>query len=465
MKNFMSTEGDTLYLKLYNYLREKIEKGELKNKLPAIRTTSKEFAISIATVVKAYELLEKNNYVESKKGSGFYITYHKKHTFYPEDYMQNEDFKFGYFDNQCEIDFSSASPKTDLFPIENLKNAIIDILNSEGEKALLYENPQGNVKFRNTIKKQARKTGIKTSIKNIQIISGAQQGINIISRILIQKGDIIVTEEPTYKGAVESFKENDGKVYSVELNEDGLDIDKLEQFLKHNSIKLLYIIPIFQNPTGISLSEEKAKKLINLANTHNFFILEDDSSSDLYFHKKINPIKSYDIYDKVIYIKSYSKIFMPGFRLGFMILPDCITDSVVRAKYSSDISTSGLNQRIFHYLIENKIWNNYLDNLRDEFFRKQTYMYEKLKEIPTINFKKPLGGLSFWISLPMDITGEAVYFKLLKEGVSIAPGIVFSPNFTSYIRVSFAQCSYEDINIGIEKLKIAVSELITLQKM
>lgn len=92
-------------------------------------------------------------------------------------------------------------------------------------------------------------------------------------------------------------------------------------------------------------------------------------------------------------------------------------------------------------------------------------MYEKLKEIPTINFKKPLGGLSFWISLPMDITGEAVYFKLLKEGVSIAPGIVFSPNFTSYIRVSFAQCTYEDINIGIEKLKIAVSELITLQKM
>lgn len=462
MKNFMFYEGDTLYLQLYNCIREKIEKGELTTRLDSIRKTASNLDLSPSTVIKAYELLEKNSYVTSKKGSGFYITYHQQHTFYPEDYMKNEDFKYSYFNEECAIDFSSASPKSNLFPIEKLKSAIIDILNTEGEKALLYENPQGNIEFRNIIKKELETLKIKTSVKNIQIISGAQQGINLISKVLIQSGDTVVTEEPTYKGAVTSFKENGGKIYPVPLEDDGINIEKLKEFLKYNSVKLLYIIPVFHNPTGISLSGEKARILIELARKHNFYIVEDDSSSDIYFKNRIKPIKSYDIYNRVIYIKSYSKVFMPGFRLGFMILPQEITQSVVRTKYSTDISTSGLNQRIFSYFMENKIWDDYTDQLRKEFSKKQNYLYNKLKTVPHISFEKPDGGLSFWIRLPCEITGEAVYFKLLKEGVSIIPGTVFSPNYIEYIRLSFAQCSYDDMDKGVTKLTEVLEELIDL---
>ena len=462
MEKYMDYEGDTLYLKLYNCIRDKIEKGEITSRLQAIRKTAKTLDLSPSTVIKAYELLEKNGYVASKKGSGFYVTYHQEQAFYPEDYMKNEDFKYSYFNEECEIDFSSASPKSNLFPIEKLKSAISDILDIDGEKALLYENPQGNLKFRTTIQNQLKYVGIKAPIKNIQIISGAQQGINLISKVMIQSGDIVVTEEPTYKGAVTSFRENGGKIVPIPLTQDGMDIEKLEEFLKYNSVKLLYIIPIFHNPTGISLSAEKAKKLVELAYRHNFYIVEDDSSSDIYFKKRIKPIKSYDRYNKVIYIKSYSKVFMPGFRLGFMVLPQEITQSIVRTKYSTDISTSGLNQRIFHYFMENRIWESYTDDLRAEFSKKQDYLYKKLKSIPDISFEKPNGGLSFWINLPEDITGEAVYFKLLKEGVSIIPGVVFSPNYSNYIRLSFAQCSYEDMDIGVEKFAMVLTELSNL---
>ena len=112
--------------------------------------------------------------------------------------------------------------------------------------------------------------------------------------------------------------------------------------------------------------------------------------------------------------------------------------------------------------MENKIWHSYTDDLRAEFSKKQDYLYKKLKSIPDISFEKPNGGLSFWINLPEEITGEAVYFKLLKEGVSIIPGVVFSPNYSNYIRLSFAQCSYEDMDIGVEKFAMVLMELSNL---
>lgn len=280
-----------------------------------------------------------------------------------------------------------------------------------------------------------------------------------MSQILIQNGDIVVLENPTYKGAVNSFLNSGASIKKISIEDDGINLDELESFLKFNKIKLLYTIPIFQNPTGVTLSENKKIKLLKLAEKYNFYILEDDSSSDIYFNKKILPLKSFDNNNRVIYIKSYSKVFMPGFRLGFMITPNSLINEIIRAKYSSDISTSGLNQRIFQYFLENDIWKEYTEKLRVHFKEKQLFLIEKLSNIDKISFSKPQGGLSFWIKLPNNITGEAVYFKLIKQGVKIIPGVVFSNDFPNYIRLSFAQCSLEDIDRGIEILKNTIEEL------
>lgn len=453
-------EGDTLYLKLYNFLKKEIEIGKLNHKLSPIRKTSKEFKVSIFTVTKAYELLEKNGYILSKKGSGFYIKHNRNtNNFYPEDYMINEEFRYGYFDDKCEIDFSSASPKSDFFPLELLKESINSILDNEGEKALLYELPQGNINFRKTILKILKTIDIHTELDNIQIISGAQQGINLISQIFIQNGDLVVVEDPTYKGATSSFKEKGATIEKVSLEEEGINLRELESFLKYNKIKLLYIIPTFHNPTGITLSSKKKIELLKLADKYDFYIVEDDSNSELYFSEKVLPLKSFDKKDRVIYIKSYSKVFMPGFRLGFMVAPSEFIKEITRTKYSSDISTSGLNQRIFQYLLEKDIWKNYTEKLREDFKKKQEFLYLKLLKIPNITFQKPEGGLSFWLKLPENISGEALYFKLSKFGIRVIPGTVFSLNFTNYIRLSFAQCNLKDIEKGITTLEKIILEL------
>ena len=452
--------GDTLYLKLYNLLKKDIESGKLTYKLPAIRKVAKEFQVSNFTVIKAYELLEKNEYVSAKKGSGFYIKYNRNsNIFYPEDYMASEEFKYNYFDENCIIDFSSASPKNNFFPIDILKESINYILDTQGEKALLYEIPQGNIEFRKSILRNLKEINITTKIENIQVISGAQQGINLISQVFLQNGDIVVVENPTYKGAINSFKEKGAIIEKISIEEDGINIEELEIFLKFNRIKLLYIIPIFQNPTGITLSEEKKYKLLSLAEKYNFYIIEDDSNSELYFEEKIYPLKSLDKNNRVIYIKSYSKVFMPGFRLGFMIVPEKIVQEVVRTKYSTDISTSGLNQRIFQYFLDKKIWLDYISDLRKDYAKKQEFLINELLKINKISFNKPQGGLSLWIKLPESITGEAVYFKLIKSGVRIIPGIVFSRDYSNYFRLSFAQCNLEEIKSGVEILKKVILEL------
>lgn len=461
--NILNLEnGDTLYLKLYNFLKKKIEQKEIIGKLSSIRNTAKEFNVSSNTVIKAYKILEKNKYITSKQGSGFYTIFHQRKSYYLEDYMENEEFKYNYFDDNCTINFAAASPKSDFFPIDTLKNIINKILDNEGEKALLYENPQGNLKFRETIRQELFQKGINVSTQNIQIIAGAQQGINLISKVFIQNKDIIITEDPTYRGAIRSFKDNGGEIYRIPITIDGIDIDKLENFLQTNKIKLLYLIPVFQNPTGISLSEDKALKIIEFSQKYDFYIIEDDSNSELYFKEPKNNLKHYDKYNRVIYIKSFSKIFLPGFRIGYMILPDNLILPITKAKYQADISTSGLNQRIFNYSIKNNTWNTYLENLRDFYYKKQLYFYDKLKNIKNIHIILPEGGLSFWIKLPKEITGEAFYFALSQYGIKVIPGIVFSPNFENYIRISFGECSYKDIDMGVEYLSKTLETLINL---
>lgn len=452
--------GEKIYLQLYYKLKELIENGEIKGKIFSIRELAKNLGVSISTVVKAYEELEKNGYIYLRGGSGAYVKYNREKKFYLEDHMENEIFKYAYFNSEYRIDFSTASPNADFFPIEELKKAINYILDRDGGKALLYENPQGYLELRKAIKKELKDDGIDVGIKDIQIMSGAQQGIDILSKSLIYPGDIVVTEDPAYKGAVVSFKNNGAKVERISMKKDGLDIKELEDILKRDKIKFIYTAATFHNPTGISISEKKRIELLELAEKYDFYIIEDDCSSDIYFDKKkIRSIKSYDKNNRVIYIKSYSKVFMPGFRLGFMVAPEKIANSVLAGKYSSDISNSGLNQRVFQYFLEKGIWNEHIEKSRKEFHKKQKYMYSRLKKIENIKINKPKGGMCFWIELPKEITGEAVYMKLAKRGVGILPGVVFSEKAYNYIRLSFAQCNEKEIDDGIEILKKVIDEL------
>lgn len=460
-KLFQIKKGGKIYLQIYSKLKEKIEKKEIKGKLPPVRKLAEELGISPSTVVRAYDELEKDGFISKKEGSGIYVKFEEKKNLYLEDHMESETFRYGYFNPEFQIDFASATPNETLLPVESLKKAINYVLDRDKESAFLYEDPQGYYYLRKTISEKLKKEeNTDISVENIQIVSGAQQGIDIISEAVLYPNDIVVVEEPTYRGAKESFKKAGCRVLEVSMQKDGFSLWEFEKILYTKKIKLFYTMTNFQNPTGISLSSEKKEKLLKLAEKYDFYILEDDGLSNLYFgQKKPVSLKSIDTNQRVIYIKSYSKIFMPGLRLAYTAVPDKFVYSIRNKKFSADICHSALNQRAFQYLLENGDWDIHMEKARNLFKEKQKIMYKCLKKIKDIKFKKPEGGLCFWIELPENISSRAVYLNMLSKGVGILPGIVFSENKNSFIRISFAQCEEREIEEGIKILGEAVEKL------
>ena len=460
-KSIEIEKNGKIYLQLYFQIKEKIEKGKIKGKLIPVRKLAKELEISPSTVVKAYDELEKNGYITKKEGSGAYVKFQRKKNVYLEDHMESETFRYGYFNPEFNIDFASATPNETILPMASLKKAINFVLDRDKESAFLYEDPQGYYYLRKTISEKLKKEeNIYIDMKNIQIVSGAQQGIDIISKAFLCPNDCVVVEEPTYRGARDSFKKIGCKIFEISMQNDGFSIKELEKILRTKKIKLFYTMSNFQNPTGISISDKKKKRLLELAEKFDFYILEDDGLSNLYFSgEKPTTLKSMDKNNRVIYIKSYSKIFMPGLRLAYILIPENMLDIILSRKFFGDVYHSGLNQRAFQYLLENGDWDLHMEKARKIFKEKQKIMYKCLKQIKDISFKKPKGGLCFWIKLPENISSKAVYVNMLSNGVGILPGVVFSEKKDNYVRISFAQCEEKCIEEGIKYFSCAIDKL------
>ena len=287
------------YLQIYNHIKDNIKNGKMKDneKLPPIRTMSKLLGVNNTTIVKAYELLEKEGYVYKIVGSGTFVT---------DSISVNIDEK----DNDMDgiIRFDNGNPSINMFPINDFKKSINIALDKEGYSIFEYDDGLGFIKLREKFVDYLKKINIHTSKDNIQIISGAQQGIDIVCKGIINYSDLVFVEEPTYRGALEVFKNRGAKIISIPMLDDGIDIGILKLKLEKIRPKILYTMPNYQNPTGISYSDYKKKKLIELAEKYDFYILEDDFMSDLKFNSNEHyPLRSYDCKRRVIYIKSFSK--------------------------------------------------------------------------------------------------------------------------------------------------------------
>lgn len=456
---YKKKSSKNIYLDLFIFFKTQIENGIIKEKLPPIRQTAQALSISTNTVVKAYLELEKYKYVESKPGSGFFICYST--IFESNDHLifENEEILYQYLSEDIKFDFINSSPNISFLPVKDIQNAINFILNRDKEKALIHLGPLGSYNLRKSILNNLKKYSIKSSIDNIHILSGAQQGIDIISKTLIFPGDIVIVENPTYLGALNTFKKLGAKIKEVPILNDGICLFSLENILKKEKIKFLYLMSNFQTPTGISISCEKKEKLIKLSKKYNFFILEDDSSADLYYTNNYPyPIRSLNE-ENVIYIKSFSKIFMPGFRLGFCIIPNSILITFLNLKKLINLDSSTLYQEAFAHLLDENLIEKQMLLSRKKYKTIQYLIVNELKKISDISFFTPKGGLSIWIKLPQNISGKAVYTKLFKNKTLIVPGYIYSSKLDNYIKLNYAQISEVDIEKAINLLKITISEL------
>ena len=452
-------DNNSKYIQIYNHIKDIIVQGDIKEheKLPPIRKLADFINVNNATIVKVYELLEKEGYVYKIIGSGTFVSSIKI----------NESVNLQKYKDM--IHFDNGNPSKDIFPLDNFKAAINMALEKDGASIFEYDEGKGSEKLREELCTYLKKKKINTNKNNIQIISGAQQGIDIVCKGIINYSDVVFVEEPTYNGALEVFKSRGAKIITIPMLDDGIDIGILKLKLDKIKPKLIYVMPNFQNPSGISYSEYKKKKLIELSEQYDFYILEDDFISDFIFDSNDNkPLKSYDMKNRVIYIKSFSKILMPGLRIGIVDIPIELQKKIFLAKYSSDISTPGLIQKSMYYYMKYFNWEEYLKNIDKIYTKKyrvaKALLEEKLGD--KLKIYKSQGGLNFFIELPRGYSSQAFYNFILEKGVCITPGTYFFTNITDdrFFRINIANETIDDVEKGITIIANNLEEFITSHK-
>ena len=474
-----NNSASPLYMQLYQALREMIESGQLlrDTRLPSVREFTRLLGINQVTVVTAFRKLEENDLIYTRSGSGTYVAGLLQRLPVKADNQMLQDELYpqtdGFFISNDQmsitdhtINFASATPTSDLFPVDNFKIVLNEVLDRDKGNAFSYHESQGFLPLRESITGLLTKGGQNYSVEDIHVISGAQQGIDIIAKALLQQGDCIITESPTYTGAVAVFKARNAQLADVAMQPGGPDLNLLEYTIKKYKPRFMYTIPSFQNPTGYSYTNEKRKVLLGLAEKYNFFIIEDDYVSDLDFDQRhYLSLKSLDTDGRVILIKSFSKLFMPGLRLGFMIVPPHLTQELLAAKHTADISTSGLVQRAFDLYIRKGYWDSHFEFM----YRIYSTRYEKTTAaleqfLPSdCSFIKPGGGLNVWISLPLGFPVNSLLRMASANDIAFAPGTIFhtgnTPDAANNLRLSFAAVPTDNIKAGIEKLCSLINRL------
>lgn len=457
-----------LYLQVTEQIKKLIEEDQIEmDKLPSIRQLAKKLGVNNVTIVNAYKQLEQDGYVYSIKGSGTYI----KRIPNPDDfsYLEEGDMELmvsGILPiSQDSINFASVSPRPDVFPIEEFKQSLTQVLDRDGAHAFLYPEITGYEPLRESISRfLLENSHIKVNKDQILITSGGQQALDIISKTLINQGDCILVENPTYSGALSAFESRGAKIIGIPMLEDGIDINILKTYIRRYNPKFLYIMTNFQSPTTYSYSDSKKDELLSLAYEYGFYIIEDDFLTDLSFHEIIDrPLKSKDRYDNVIFIKSFSKIFMPGVRIGFITLPNKLFKDIIKAKHTTDISSSGFLQRAFDEYLRKGYWKNHIKKVREVYKEAYDFFISELDRLRQygIEFNPPNGGLSIWIKLPEDIDGVELYKECIEYNLSIVPGKVFFTDnnlYSNYIRLSFGAVDKKEIRSGLYILENILSK-------
>lgn len=451
--------GIPVYRQLGDALWEMIENGVLKQgaKLPPIRKMAEALKVNNVTVVSAYKYLEQKKVVYAHMGSGTYVSE------FPTEELPRLITNIEYdakrnlaFDVKDAINFANSSISTEFFPVDEFKKCLNAMLDRDKGNAFNYTDSQGYQPLRESIAGYLEEYGMKTDAGKIQIISGVQQGIDMIAKATLNAGDVLFIEKPTYYGAAGGFLSRGVQVIEVPMEDDGLDLIRLRSLLKLYRPKFIYTMTYFQTPTCVSYSMEKKRRLLELADEYNTYIIEEDNQSEFnYSTQPVVPLKALDNRNRVVYIKSVSKILMPGLRLGFMVLPEEILLQVMQAKYTVDISTSGFTQRAFDLYLRSGNWKPYTAMMKGIFQSRYKILTEALDTyaMEYINYNKPLGGLNIWLEMKnKEMSSNQFSDNLVKAHVIVTPGSIFSLHGQDlpYIRISFADVKEKDIEKGIQ---------------
>lgn len=363
------------------------------------------------------------------------------------------------------ISFAGGVPGVETFPIEDFRSAMQAVFKHDGQEAMNYGAPQGYIPLRESICDFLREQGIAAKPEGILITSGSQQALSLVAMALLQPGDCVVVESPTYANAIQLFQWLRVQVLGIPMDEEGMRVDLLERLIKSQPAQLIYTMPTFHNPTGITMSGRRRRALLALAERYSLPIVEDDYIGGLRYEGAQEPsLKAMDSGGNVIHVSTYSKMLMPGPRIGFVLTQDPLLERLVALKHQIDIGASDLIQRTLEAYIGDGRWRAHTRRVSRIYHRRRDVMVEALEEFfpQQAQWTVPKGGFFIWVRLPEWISILDLYRKAVERGAAFAPGPMFFPGEPAYpaFRLSFSQRSEEQIREGIRSLGEALQEMI-----
>lgn len=477
----LDREGEEpIYRQLIRHIRMQIESGNLSagSRLPASRDLARQLSISRISVVNAYAELRAQGYLSAHAGRGTFVAGDSgngnpggnghsvatiEETPTTPDRSIREMMRLGR--KPGVISFSHGSLSPEFFPVHHLRDAINAVLERDGSRALGYEATEGYGPLRTAVREYVSALGIQCSTDHILITGGAQQGIDLVIQALLADGETVVTENPTYLGVIDIARTRRVQLHGISMDEDGIRLDHLENYLIDNSPKLIYVMPTFHNPTGNTMPLHRRRQLLNLANNYKVPILEDGVHHEFRFEgESLPPLKALDDTGIVIHVSAFTKMMLPGLRIGYVISDSRHYERLVRVKAAADISTPGLNQRAIHLMLVNGLLSQQLERNNRELLRRRDVAIDAARRYlpPGTRWNTPQGGMYLWASLPKAGPNAAeLYISAVQAGVAYAIGNVFYTNGcgSHRIRLNYATHGPEQIVEGFRRLGRAWREL------
>ena len=372
------------------------------------------------------------------------------------------------------ISFAPGYPAPETFPWEEFREITHELLSGADGSVLQYGPTRGFRPLVEAIAGIMRDRGISTSLERLMVTSGSQQGLDLVARVLLDPDDVVLVELPTYTGAITAFRNVQAAMVGVRQEADGIDLDDLDDVYARvtregRRVRLLYVVPNFQNPTGLLIGLEKRRRLLEWAARRDVLILEDDPYRELYFEDSaseadVRPIRADDDEGRVIYLSSFSKTLAPGFRVAWLEAPPPIAAKLEFAKQAEDLCTGGLDQRVVFEAQRRGIVNRLLPTLRAHYQHKRDVMVEALtREFGgEVTWPAPRGGFFLWATLPPQIDADALVPRAVEHGVIYVAGEAFFVGGAAnsrVIRLSFSAPHPDRIREGVSRLKAAVDAL------
>lgn len=367
------------------------------------------------------------------------------------------------------ISLAGGNPAPDSFPIEELQEVTQQIYEELGPQVLQYGLTEGYLPLRQWIADWLSKKGMKVGVENTLIISGSQQGMDLVAKAFLNPGDKVVVENPTFLASMQAFKSYQASCVPISIDEDGMQVDRLEEILVNEKPKLIYTIPSFQNPTGGTMTLERRKKLVELSAKYNVAVIEDDPYGALrYEGEELPTLKALDQAGNVIYLGSASKIVAPGLRIGWAVADPEIIGKMVVCKQASDVHSSNLSQYIVHNYCAKGVLDAHIEKICQNYRIKRDAMVTAMsKYFPSeAHWNVPKGGLFLWVTLPEGVNTKEILELALTQKVAFIPGAPFYVNNEgeNTLRLNFSNASLDSIEVGIQRIGEAIKNFLQRSK-